>query len=100
MTFLIVCLYFLPTIVALVQRGRDSGTAIVVNLFLGWTLVGWVVALAMACRSREQSISMSSQTVFVTRAANAMLPPTQPMPPLGGIATLLLRLRSKGSGTG
>jgi len=41
-------LYFLPGIVA---HGRDlkNTTAIfLLNLFLGWTLVGWVVALCLA----------------------------------------------------
>lgn len=46
---LLVCLlalYFLPSIVAL-MRGRFA-SVFVVNLFLGWTLVGWVAALAWA----------------------------------------------------
>ena len=43
--------YFLPTIVGLVRRVRNIGSLIVVNLFLGWTLVGWVVALAMSLRT-------------------------------------------------
>jgi hypothetical protein len=42
------CFYFLPTIVALVRKLRSIGPTIVVNLFLGWTFIGWVVALAMA----------------------------------------------------
>ncbi len=47
--------YFLPSIVA-VHRGVPSqGSVMVVNLFLGWTLIGWVVALAMAARSVPQS---------------------------------------------
>lgn len=47
-------IYFMPTIVA-VQRGvRNQGSVMILNLFLGWTLVGWVVALAMAARSVEQ----------------------------------------------
>jgi hypothetical protein len=29
---------------------------IVVNVFLGWTLIGWVVALAMAARSVPTSL--------------------------------------------
>jgi hypothetical protein len=42
----IVIVYFLPSIVA---AGRErNGGVLVLNLFLGWTLVGWVVALAWA----------------------------------------------------
>jgi hypothetical protein len=26
---------------------------VVINVFLGWTFVGWVVALAMACRTNR-----------------------------------------------
>ena len=44
--------YFVPTIVARVRRVPNTGSVLVVNVFLGWTLVGWVVALAMAARSR------------------------------------------------
>lgn len=41
--------YFIPTLVA-VGWSRKNGVSIaVVNLFLGWTLIGWVVALAWAC---------------------------------------------------
>jgi len=40
-------LYFLPTIVG---RNKKNLTAIfVLNFFLGWTLIGWVVALVWAC---------------------------------------------------
>jgi Superinfection immunity protein len=47
-------LYCVPSIIAW-QRdmpGRDS--VIVVNLLLGWTLIGWAVALAMAVRDRHR----------------------------------------------
>lgn len=41
-------LYFAPAIVA-ARRGHHNAQAIcVVNLFLGWTFVGWVVSLAWA----------------------------------------------------
>ena len=43
--FIGVLLYFLPFVVA-VNRGHKNATAIfVLNLFLGWTMIGWVVAL-------------------------------------------------------
>ena len=38
-----------PTIVANSRKHHQVGAVFVLNLFLGWTLVGWVVALAMAC---------------------------------------------------
>jgi hypothetical protein len=50
--FLIVLvLYFVPSIVAVARKVTHQGSVIVLNLFLGWTFIGWVVALAMACRT-------------------------------------------------
>jgi hypothetical protein len=42
-------LYMLPTIVAAGRGLVNAGSIAVINIFLGWTLVGWTVALAMAC---------------------------------------------------
>lgn len=50
---LAVVLYFVPSIVALV-RGRQGASVIVINFFLGWTLIGWVAALALAVSSGER----------------------------------------------
>lgn len=50
--FLVVlALYFVPSIVAVARKVTHQGSVIVINLFLGWTFIGWVVALAMACRT-------------------------------------------------
>ena len=40
--------YFAPTIVAILVRARHLAVVIVLNVFLGWSLIGWVVALALA----------------------------------------------------
>ena len=40
--------YFIPSIVG--RKKKDSTAIIVVNLFLGWTVIGWIVALAWAIR--------------------------------------------------
>jgi hypothetical protein len=40
--------YFLPTIVALVRSKRDTVSIVLLNVFLGWTLIGWVIALVWA----------------------------------------------------
>ncbi len=43
--------YLAPSIIGWIRRVRDIGAVVVINVFLGWTLVGWVVALAMALRT-------------------------------------------------
>lgn len=45
-------LYFLPVVVGALRRAPDLGSVAVLDVLLGWTLIGWVVALALALRSR------------------------------------------------
>ncbi|MBE3604102.1 superinfection immunity protein [bacterium] len=45
---LLLVLYFVPSIVAHNRAHPSRGSIYVVNFFLGWTLLGWVVALAWA----------------------------------------------------
>lgn len=44
----LLAIYFAPTIVAIVRGHSSMAAIIIVNVFLGWTFVGWVVALAWA----------------------------------------------------
>ncbi len=44
-------IYFLPTIIAIARR-RDNILAIfLLNFFLGWTFIGWVVALVWSIKN-------------------------------------------------
>ena len=43
--------YFLPTLIASLRSTASTGLVFMINLLLGWTLVGWIVALVMACAS-------------------------------------------------
>lgn len=45
---LVLAFYFLPSMVAMGRKHRLAATIFVVNLFLGWTVLGWIIALAMA----------------------------------------------------
>ena len=47
--------YFFPTIVGC--RKRNSGAIFVLNLFLGWTFVGWVVALVWAVTRDDAKVA-------------------------------------------
>ncbi len=40
--------YFLPTNIASSKKHKNTGSIFALNLFLGWTLLGWVIALAIA----------------------------------------------------
>jgi hypothetical protein len=42
-------IHFLPTIIAALRNARSVVPIFLVNLFLGWTVIGWVVALILAC---------------------------------------------------
>jgi hypothetical protein len=41
-------IYFFPSIIAGLNRKRNMAAIVMLNLFLGWTLLGWVVALVWA----------------------------------------------------
>ncbi|MBY0421233.1 MAG: superinfection immunity protein [Parvularculaceae bacterium] len=51
----LIALYFLPIIVAASRGHPGRGGVFVLNLFLGWTLVGWVVALAWAAGAVDKA---------------------------------------------
>lgn len=55
--------YFLPSIVALIKKAPSKISVIIINLFFGWTFVGWVVALAMAFRDPQppQQVNVYNQ---------------------------------------
>lgn len=45
---IVIALYFLPAIIAYMRKYKNRMSVLVIDLFLGWTLVGWVVALALS----------------------------------------------------
>lgn len=49
MSLVLLAFYFAPTvIVAINPNKRSKAPTVVVNAFFGWTLIGWVISLAMA----------------------------------------------------
>ena len=41
-------LYMLPTLIAVGRHHPSRNSIAVVNLFLGWTLIAWIICLAWA----------------------------------------------------
>jgi len=50
---LIIFIYFTPSLVASSRKHHNRVAIYVVNLFLGWTFIGWVVSLAWALTKVE-----------------------------------------------
>ncbi len=71
--------YFLPTIIALIFGCDRTGSVFVMNLFLGWTFIGWVWAFIWAVsprREQQQSIIVNNH-VSADRTINPII--TQPI---------------------
>jgi len=45
---ILILIYFIPSVVADYKKNLNSTAIFIVNLFFGWTIVGWVIALTMA----------------------------------------------------
>jgi hypothetical protein len=43
-------MYFLPAIIAFARSKRDAMSILLLNFFLGWTAIGWVIALVWAVK--------------------------------------------------
>ena len=52
-------IYMFPYAVAWSRGHRNAAAISVLNLLLGWTLIGWIIALVWACtdQSTNQSIA-------------------------------------------
>jgi hypothetical protein len=45
--------YMLPWAIAATRGKANAGAIGLVNLLLGWTVIGWIVALVMACGAHQ-----------------------------------------------
>jgi len=46
--FIVISIYLFPTIVAYHRKKKNIVAILVLNIFLGWTIIGWVLALVWA----------------------------------------------------
>jgi hypothetical protein len=51
---LLLALYFLPALVALGRRVKRAGAIFLLNLLLGWTVLGWIGALIWAVADSKE----------------------------------------------
>jgi hypothetical protein len=47
-------LYFLPTMIAVARKHRNALPIFILNLFLGWTFLGWIVSLVWCFTAQDR----------------------------------------------
>lgn len=95
---LLLFVYFIPSLVAGSRKVRNGGAIFVLNLLLGWTFVGWVVALVWACANDAPPAVVKTDTALATAAGITArfahvplinIPELKPFPTEGGVVNLV-----------
>ncbi len=63
--------YFIPTIVAFRRDKSNKIPILVLNFFLGWSLIGWVVSLVWALSNSEKQ----PQQIIIHQTVGGLAPP-------------------------
>jgi hypothetical protein len=46
--------YFLPSMIAVARSHRNALPIFILNLFLGWTFLGWIIALVWCFTAQDR----------------------------------------------
>ena len=75
-------LLFLPTLIARSRNHPHTSAIFLVNLFFGWTFIGWVVSLIWACMRPTAHVLYAPRypqyPAVVRNSAVSILPPRMP----------------------
>jgi hypothetical protein len=79
--------YWLPTIIAFKRQHPSRGAVLAINFFLGWTFVGWVVAIAWALsdNSAKGGASVTVNTHVFSHVPGSQAHPTAPAYQVGDV---------------
>ena len=60
--------YFLPTVIAMLRGKSNTFAILILNLFLGWTFIGWIVALVWSVTNdnKPQTIVVNNNSSIKT----------------------------------
>jgi hypothetical protein len=70
--------YFLPWAIAATRRKSNSISIMLLNLFLGWTVIGWIIALVMACSAHQVAVIAPVPVVVTNQLGGYQPPPALP----------------------
>jgi hypothetical protein len=58
--------YFLPTIIGVVRKHPQIAPIVLINLLLGWTIIGWIGALVRSVASFKREVDARPASDNVT----------------------------------
>jgi ABC-type transport system involved in cytochrome c biogenesis permease component len=64
-SIIILLVYFMPTVIALLSKKKNTLAILTLNLLLGWTVLGWIIALVWAVTKD------SNTTIVINKNADA-----------------------------
>lgn len=68
-------IYFLPTLIAYKRHATGFKRILVLNLLLGWTLVGWIITLLAAIvNPRRGSLPVAGAAIAVVSSVGQLSP--------------------------
>jgi len=72
---LVLIFYFLPAIIACERRAQKSGMIFLINLALGWTVLGWIAAAIWAATDSVAENPIPAAGRVKESAEDSDLPP-------------------------
>jgi uncharacterized membrane protein len=54
--FCVLAFYFLPTIMAIKRNSPHTAAVVILNIFFGVTLFGWIIALVLASKQPQRVV--------------------------------------------
>ncbi|MGP6189176.1 MAG: superinfection immunity protein [Vulcanimicrobiaceae bacterium] len=73
-------LYFAPTLVAMSRKHSSTVAILVLNLLLGWTALGWIVALVWALNVDRKVVDVNVTNAPPPRPVERYYPPIEAAP--------------------
>lgn len=68
----IAAVYLLPTVISAIREKKNTGAIFVLNLLLGWTLLGWIGALVWSLTVESVNHPSSSSSINTTSSSPSM----------------------------
>jgi hypothetical protein len=87
--------YWIPTIVAFMRKHPSKGAILVLNMFFGWTFVGWLISLVWALGFASSNVTQQTVVVHTTNVMSG--PDPNSLPPRAQVGDVIDGRRFNGT---